>query len=392
MPRRPGGRKGRQSLAPSAEWEITVCDMNKRDYYEVLQVEKKAEVIEIKKAYRKLALKYHPDRNPGDKEAEDRFKEAAEAYEVLSDPEKRQLYDRFGHAGLQQTGYTGFTDFDDVFSSLGGIFEEFFGFGGRRGGRSRVRRGADLQYRLQIELTDAAFGLETEIEFHKHELCDECHGTGTRGGGQPAVCSTCGGRGQVTRSQGFFSISATCPTCQGSGQMITDPCDECKGVGRVMREKKLSIKIPPGVDTGSQLRLTGEGEPGELGGLPGDLYVVIEVKPHEHFERHGDNLVTRAFMTYPQAVLGGEIEIPTLDGTEELTIPKGTPSGKDFRLAGKGMPRLRGRGKGDLIVLVYVDVPTKIGKEQEKLLKELAALEGSNVSQPKRGLFSRRKK
>ncbi|MGC8602872.1 MAG: molecular chaperone DnaJ, partial [Desulfomonilaceae bacterium] len=257
--------------------------MTKRDYYEVLGVGKSAGADEIKKAYRKLALKYHPDRNKGDKDAEEKFKEAAEAYEVLSDAEKRKIYDRFGHSGLQQQGFTGFRNFDDIFSSFGDIFEEFFGFGGSSR-MNRARRGADLRLDLHVDFLDAAFGKETEIEISKHELCESCKGLGTRGGSPPSVCSTCGGRGQVTRSQGFFAISTTCPTCQGAGTVVTDPCEKCRGVGRVLITKKLSVKIPPGVENGSRLRLNGEGEPGDSGALAGDLYVYINVKPHEVFK------------------------------------------------------------------------------------------------------------
>jgi len=328
--------------------------MIKRDYYEVLQTPRTATPDEIKKAYRKMALQNHPDRNPGDKAAEERFKEAAEAYEVLSDPEKRQLYDRFGHAGLQQTGFTGFRDFDDIFSSFGDIFEEFFGLGGRRS-RTRARRGADLAYDLVIDFMDAAFGKETEIELARHEVCQECRGLGTREGSQPSVCNTCGGRGQVTRSQGFFSISTTCPACQGSGT-----------------------------------RLVGEGEPGELGGPPGDLYVLLRVQPHDVFQRQGDDVVIVLPITYAQAALGATIEVPTLEGADSLTVPAGAQSGQEFSLKSKGIPHLRGKGRGDMRVVVYVDVPTRLSKEQEELLRQLAELEGSQVTPKKKGFFSRK--
>ncbi|MEW6140012.1 MAG: molecular chaperone DnaJ [Thermodesulfobacteriota bacterium] len=365
--------------------------MTKRDYYEVLEVQKTSSQEEIKKAYRKLAMKYHPDRNKGDKAAEEKFKEAAEAYEVLSDPEKRQLYDRFGHAGLQQTGFTGFRDFDDIFSSFGDIFEEFFGFGAGRSRRARARRGADLRHDITIDFLDAVFGKEMEIEVSRHEICRDCEGMGTAGGVQPAVCPTCGGRGQVTRSQGFFSISTTCPTCQGSGTVITDPCGSCRGVGRVLITKKLMLRIPPGVETGSKLRLQNEGEPGDHGAPPGDLYVFIHVNPHETFRRQGDDVIVAVPITYSTAALGGEVEIPTLEGQEKLEIPRGTQSGQDFRLQGMGVPHLRGRGRGDLIVVVYVQIPTKLGKEEEALLRQLAELEGSHVTPKKKGFFSRNK-
>jgi len=364
--------------------------MTKRDYYEILGVKKAAANDEIKKAYRKLALQYHPDRNPGDKQAEERFKEAAEAYEVLSDMEKRRLYDQFGHAGLQQTGFTGFRDFSDIFSSFGDIFEEFFGFGAKRGQQARARRGADLHYDLAVKFMDSVFGTETEIEIPRHEACDECHGTGTKGGAAPSVCSMCGGRGQVTRSQGFFSISTTCPTCQGRGTVITDPCRKCRGGGRVRSSKKLSLKIPHGVETGSRLRLQNEGEPGDPGAPRGDLYVYIRVEEHEVFRREGDDIVVAIPITYSLAVLGGEIEVPTLEGSDHLDIPAGTQSGQDFRLHGKGVPHLRGRGRGDLIVVAYIETPKKISKEQEEILRHLAELEGSKVAAPKKGIFSRR--
>lgn len=363
--------------------------MIKRDYYEVLEVTKTATVEEIKKSYRQQALKYHPDRNRGDKEAEEKFKEAAEAYEVLSDSEKRQLYDRFGHAGLQQSGFTGFRDFDDIFSSFGDIFEEFFGFGARGGQRQRVRRGADLRYDLPIDFMDAVSGREMEIEVSRHEPCLECSGLGTKGGSQPSICKTCGGRGQVTRSQGFFSISTTCPTCQGSGSVITDPCPSCRGVGRLLKPKKLAIKIPPGVETGSRLRLQAEGEPGDPGAPPGDLYVIIHVKQHETFHRQEDDVIVGVPITYTQAALGGPVEIPTLDGPESMDVPAGTQTGKEFKLSGKGIPHLRGRGRGDLRVIVYIETPTKLSKEEEELLRRLAELEGVKVASKKKGFFSR---
>ncbi|MDA8405320.1 MAG: molecular chaperone DnaJ [Deltaproteobacteria bacterium] len=364
--------------------------MTKRDYYEVLGVGKSAGADDIKKAYRKLALQYHPDRNKGDKDAEEKFKEAAEAYEVLSDVEKRKVYDRFGHSGLQQQGFTGFRNFDDIFSSFGDIFEEFFGFGG--GSRmNRVRRGADLRLDLNIDFMDAAFGKETEIEISKHESCESCHGLGTRGGSPPSVCSTCGGRGQVTRSQGFFAISTTCPTCQGAGTVVTDPCEKCRGVGRVLISKKLSLKIPPGVESGSRLRLNGEGESGDAGAPPGDLYVYINVQPHEIFKREGDNVIVLTPISFPLAALGGQIEVKTLEGAEKIQIPKGTQAGQDFRLSGKGIPHLRGRGRGDLITVVYIQTPKELTQEQEDLLRRLAEIEGSQVTAKKKGFFSRKK-
>lgn len=365
--------------------------MTKRDYYEVLGVERTATGEEIKRAYRKMALKYHPDRNTGDKEAENKFKEAAEAYEVLSDKEKRGLYDQFGHAGLQQSGFQGFTDFDDIFASFGDIFGEFFGFGGARG-RSRVRRGADLRYDLAVDFMDAVFGREMEIEVPRHETCETCQGLGTKGGAQPSVCSTCGGRGQVTRSQGFFSISTTCPSCQGSGTVITDPCDDCRGVGRILKTRMLAIRIPAGVESGSRLRLQGEGEPAPAGGMPGDLYVFLQVQPHDIFQRQGDDVIVPIPITYTQAALGAEIEIPGLEGPETVSLPPGTQNGEDFRLKERGIPHLRGRGRGDLVAVVFVEVPRTLSSEEEELLRQLAELEGVEVTPEKRGFFSRPKK
>lgn len=365
--------------------------MIKRDYYEILEVEKTASGEEIKKSYRQLALKHHPDRNKGNKESEEKFKEAAEAYEVLSDPEKRQIYDRYGHEGLQQTGFQGFRNFEDVFSSFGDIFEEFFGFGSSRSRRNVVRRGADLRLELTIEFMEAVFGKETEIEVSRHEVCEECHGQGTKGGAAPAVCSACGGRGQVTRSQGFFSISTTCPKCQGSGTEIKDPCEQCRGVGRILKSKKLTVKIPGGVETGSRLRLQGEGEPGDPGAPPGDLYVFINVRRHEVFRREGDDIVIGVPITYSLAALGGVIDIQSLEGTEKLEVPKGIQSGQNIHLSGKGVPRLRGRGRGDLIAVVYVETPKELSKEHEEVLRKLAEIEGAKVHPKKRGFFSRKK-
>ncbi len=364
--------------------------MTKRDYYEVLEVDTQADGSQIKKAYRRLALQYHPDRNTGDKQAEEKFKEAAEAYEVLSDSQKRQMYDQFGHAGLQQSGFQGFRNFDDIFSSFGDIFEEFFGFGGARGGR-RARRGADLRYDVSVEFMEAVFGKEMEVEIRRHEPCETCRGTGAVDGASPSVCATCGGRGQVTRSQGFFSVSTTCPTCHGAGSVITDPCKKCGGDGLVLNAKKLSFKIPPGVESGSRLRLQGEGELGQMGGPPGDLYVFIRVEDHELFRRAGDDVVVGVPVTYSQAALGGTVAIPTLEGTETLTIPQGTQSGQEFRVASKGIARLRGRGRGDLVVVAYIDTPNKVTKEQEELLRNLAELEGAEVAPEKKRLFSRKK-
>ncbi len=357
--------------------------MYKRDYYEVLGVSRDATDEEIKKAYRKLALKYHPDRNPGDKEAEERFKEAAEAYEVLRDPEKREIYDRYGHDGLEGKGFTGFTGFDDIFSSFGDIFEEFFGFSTGRGRRNRARQGSSLRYDLQLTLEEAFFGKEQEIVFHRLDLCEMCQGTGVSPGSQPEVCPTCQGRGQVIRSQGFFQISTTCPSCRGEGQIIRNPCPECKGQGKVQVERKVTVKIPPGVDTGSQLRLRGEGEPGENGGPPGDLYVVIHVREHEFFKREGDDLICEIPISFVQAALGDTILIPTMGDEQgtELEIPPGSQPEEIIRIQGKGMPSLRGNSRrGDLYVRLQVKIPKKLNERQKELLKEFAETEGIRPS------------
>ena len=348
--------------------------MSKRDYYEILEISRNASEEEVKRAYRRMALNYHPDRNPGDREAEERFKEAAEAYEVLRDPKKREIYDIYGHEGLKGTGFTGFRGFDDIFSSFSDIFEEFFGFSTRPSRRGGVP-GADLRYDLKMSIFDAAFGKEKEIEILKRGRCELCNGTGAKPGSPPKICPHCHGRGQVNRSHGFFTISTTCPSCRGEGNIITDPCKECSGEGLVKKRKKVSLQIPPGVDTGSRLRLRGEGEDGERGGPPGDLYVIIHVEPHEFFEREGDDIICRVPISFTMAALGGEIDVPTLDGTKRIQIPKGTQPGEIFRSRGEGIPHLNGRGRGDLIIMTLVQVPQKLTKRQEELLREFDALE-----------------
>ena len=352
----------------------------KRDYYEVLGVNRTAAEAELKATYRKLALKYHPDRNPGDKEAEDKFKEAAEAYEVLHDPEKRAIYDQYGHAGLEGTGFSGFGGFEDIFSSFSDIFEDFFGFGTRRRSRSRVQRGADLRYDLQLQFLDAAFGTETEISVNKREFCSACQGSRCEPGTSPETCRQCGGAGQVTRNQGFFTVRTTCPVCRGEGQAVTHPCGECGGEGQVVVSKKVSVKIPAGVDNGSRLRLTGEGEPGQYGGPPGDLYVFIYVESHQFFERHDSDIVCKIPISFVQAALGDKISVPTLNGNKKLQIPKGTQPGDVLKFAGEGIPSLRTGIRGDQLILVDIKTPTHLSKKQEVLLKEFAQLESNKLS------------
>ncbi len=356
--------------------------MQKRDYYEVLGISRDVGDGDIKKAYRKLAMQYHPDRNPGDKEAEEKFKEAAEAYEVLRDGEKRQIYDRFGHEGLEGTGFRGFTGFDDIFSSFGDIFEDFFGFGTGSRRRTRARQGSSLRYDLSLTLEEALIGKEEEIVFDRWESCGVCQGSGITPGKDPQICATCQGRGQVVRSQGFFQISTTCPTCHGEGRIITDPCADCRGRGKTRVERSINVKIPPGVDSGSQLRLRGEGEPGEHGGPPGDLFVVIHVKDHEFFVREGDQLLCEIPLSFVQAALGDIIVIPVLGEQEgqELSIPKGTQPGDVLTLAGFGMPSLQRNRRGDLFIRIKVAIPKKLTEHQKELLEEFAKTEGSKRS------------
>ncbi|MFH0844117.1 MAG: molecular chaperone DnaJ [Pseudomonadota bacterium] len=351
--------------------------MVKRDYYEILGISRDAGEEMIKKAYRKLAMRYHPDRNPADKEAEEKFKEASEAYEVLRDSEKRQIYDRFGHAGLEGTGFRGFSGFDDIFSSFGDIFEDFFSFGTKRR-RSRAKMGNNLRYDLQLSLEDAYYGKEEEILYHRWEACEQCDGSGIKPGSHLQTCNTCQGRGQIVRSQGFFQISTTCPVCHGAGQIVTYPCEKCKGEGKTKIKRKINIKIPPGVDTGSQLRLLAEGEPGEYGGAPGDLFVVIHIKEHDFFVREGDHLLCDVPISFVQAALGDTISIPMLgnEGKRDLEIPPGTQPGDILSLKGQGMPNLQGHKKGDLFVKINVRIPKKLGQHQRELLEAFAEADG----------------
>jgi len=350
--------------------------MVKRDYYEILGLPRNASESELKKAYRQLALQHHPDRNPGDKAAEEKFKEASEAYEVLRDPNKRELYDRYGHEGLSRTGFSGFTGFEDIFSSFGDIFEDFFGFGGGRRRPAGPRKGPDFRYDLTISFMDAALGKEMEIEIERLETCGTCKGSGAKPGTKKENCPACRGTGQVTHSQGFFTLQTACSRCRGQGFFIPHPCGECRGTGKVKRSKKIPIKIPAGVDSGSRLKVAGDGGEGERGGRPGDLYVVLHVEPHPFFERHDDDILCQIPISFVQAALGEEIEVPALNGTKRLAIPPGTQSGQIFTLKGQGISHLDGFGKGDQHIQVTVKVPANLNKRQKELLKEFAALEG----------------
>ncbi|MFW5452801.1 molecular chaperone DnaJ [Thioalkalivibrio sulfidiphilus] len=343
--------------------------MAKRDYYEILGVAKNASEAELKKAFRRLAMKHHPDRNPGDKESEEKFKEAKEAYEILTDPQKRAAYDQFGHAGVDPSaggGARGGASFSD-------IFEDIFGdiFGGGRGGGSRVYRGSDLQYNLELTLEEAVFGTEVKIRVPSLVECGECHGSGAEKGTTPETCGTCGGVGQVRMQQGFFSVQQTCPRCHGTGKVITSPCHACHGQGRVEEHKTLSVKVPAGVDSGDRIRLSAEGEAGINGGPPGDLYVQIHVKPHKLFTRKGNDLMCEVPISFATAALGGELEIPTLDGRVNLKIPEETQSGRLFRLRSKGVKSVHGGAQGDLICRVSVETPVNLTRRQKELLKEL---------------------
>lgn len=350
--------------------------MSKRDFYEVLGVNRDASEAEIKKAYRKLAMKFHPDRNPDNSKAEEQFKEAKLAYEVLTDPNKRAAYDQYGHAGVDGAagGGQGFGSFSDAF---GDIFGDIFG-GGRR---SNVYRGPDLRYNLEISLEEAARGVETRIRVPTMAECETCHGSGAKPGTEPVTCGTCGGHGQVRMQQGFFSIQQTCPRCHGSGKQIAEPCTSCKGAGRVKQHKTLSVQIPAGVDEGDRIRLSGEGEAGVNGGPPGDLYVVIALKPHPVFTREGDDLHCELPISITTAALGGEVEIPTLETPAKIKIPEETQTGKIFRLRGKGIRGVRSHATGDLLCHVVVETPSNLSERQRELLLEferISALEGSH--------------
>jgi molecular chaperone DnaJ len=348
----------------------------KADYYEILGVAKDADGDTIKKAYRKLAMQFHPDKNPGDKSAEDKFKECARAYEVLGDPDKRNRYDRFGHQGVDGgMGGPQFHDVSDIFSAFGDIFGDFFGqAGGGRQSRSRTgpQRGSDLRYVMEIELKDVIDGIQRPITFESEDACVECDGSGATKGSAVETCGTCGGRGQVVRAQGFFSMATTCPKCRGQGVEIKSPCKKCRGQGKTTVERKILVNVPAGVDNGTQLRMSGEGEGGLRGGPPGDLYIDLRVKPDKRFERDGANLFAELEVNYLQALLGAEIEVETLRGPRKVTIPKGVQYGQHVKLNGDGLPSLRGSRTGDLIYLLKIVFPKKLSKEEEKLLKQIA--------------------
>jgi molecular chaperone DnaJ len=365
--------------------------MSKRDYYKILDVARTASETEIKKAYRRLAMKFHPDRNPGDHEAEEKFKECKEAAEVLGDPGRRSIYDQHGHAGLEAAaqrgaGQRGADAFNDIF---GDVFGDIFG-GGRRdgGGRSQVFRGADLRYEIELELGQAVFGHDLELELPKLEECGTCHGTGAAKGSQPVTCDTCGGNGQVRVSQGFFQLQQTCPRCRGMGTIVRNPCDTCLGQGRVRRAKQLSVKVPAGVDTGDRIRLTGEGEAGRNGGPPGDLYVEVRVREHAIFEREGEHLSCEVPISFATAALGGTLEVPTLDGDVTIKVPPESQSGRVFRLRDKGVKPVRGGARGDLFCKVVIETPVKLSAEQRELIKQLeASLRGGAQHAPRQKGF-----
>ena len=352
--------------------------MSERDYYEVLGVSKDVSDAELKKAYRRLAMKFHPDRNPDDDAATEKFKEAKEAFEILKDKEKRAAYDQFGHAGVsnQSGGFGGGADVNDIF---GDVFGDIFG-GGRHGGGSRVYRGDDLQYNLEVTLEEAVAGTSTEIKIPNLVGCEVCDGSGAKRGTSPSTCSTCHGVGQVRMQQGFFSVQQTCPACRGKGKVITDPCAKCRGQGRVKKEKTLAVKIPAGVDTGDKIRLSGEGEASDSGGPAGDLYVAIVVKTHPIFQRDGADLLCTVPINFSTAAIGGELEVPTLDGRVKLKIPAGTQTEKNFRLRGKGVKPVRGGAVGDLIAKVRVETPVNLNNEQREMLEKFRdTISGSNA-------------
>ncbi len=361
----------------------------KRDYYEVLSVKRDASADEIKKAYRQLALKNHPDKNPGDAEAERRFKEAAEAYEVLSDQTKRQRYDRYGHPGLEGAGVHDFRNAEDIMSAFGDIFGGgLFGdlFGQRRRG---PRPGQDLLYKLEIELVEAARGTTKAIDVNRQEYCSDCNGSGARKGTVATTCNYCGGQGQVVQSRGFFQVATTCPACGGEGVRVTDPCPKCRGNGRTPSVAHLKVDIPPGVESSMWLQLRGQGEPGDPGAPRGNLRIQVLVRKHPFFERSRNDLLCQVPISFPQAALGAEVEVPTLDGPDRLNVPPGTQSGEVLRLKGRGMPDISGRGRGDELIEVVVETPRRLSARQEELLRELAEIEHGDVSPRRKSFFEK---
>jgi molecular chaperone DnaJ len=368
----------------------------KRDYYEILSVARDASIPDIKSAYRREALKHHPDRNPGDKDSEKRFKEAAEAYEVLSDPEKRKIYDRYGHQGLTGArapqGYSSVEDilsaFGDVFGG-GSLFGEFFGFSGGSGGGPR--RGSSLRCEVRLSFAEMAKGATKTLSLRRPETCETCHGTGARPGTSSRTCSYCHGRGVIQQRQGFFALQTACPRCEGEGTVLDTPCADCGGAGRVPRSRDIEVKIPAGIEDGMQIRLSGEGEAGERGATPGDLYCEVRVGRHPLFSRDGNDLLCEVPITFAQASLGAEIDIPGIDGRERLSVPRGTQSGSVLRLLGKGLPDVRGRTTGDLLARVVVETPKRLSKRQEELLREFAETEESSVSPGRKGFFEKLK-
>ena len=378
--------------------------MAKEDYYDLLGVSKDASPEEMKRAYRKLAVKYHPDKNPGNAEAEEKFKQISEAYDILKDPEKRAAYDRFGHAAFQQGGGGGgrssaghdpFDIFREVFGGGGGggggIFDEFFG-GGGGGGGSAVESGADLRYDVEISLEDAAAGTEKELRYRRNVTCADCGGSGAEAGAKPTTCPDCGGSGYITSSRGFIQFRQSCPRCQGTGQVIDNPCRTCRGDGRIQDTSTVKVRIPAGVETGSRLRSSGKGEAGPRGGPSGDLYIIVHVAEHDIFERSGDDLYTEIPIKFTIAALGGTIDVPTLSGKGNLKIPEGTQSGTTFRLRNQGMPSLRGGPKGDLLIKVKIEVPKKLNKDQRKALEDFAEACGDAAHPVEEGFFEKAKK
>lgn len=360
-----------------------------RDLYEVLEVPRDATKAQIKKAYHRLAMKYHPDQNPNNKEAEEKFKEAANAYAVLSDPEKRNRYDQFGHEGLRGGSGAGFSGVEDVFSAFGDIFGDFFGGGGRR----RQAQGADIRTELRISFAEAVWGVTKEVTVPRHEPCGTCSGSGSKPGTGRKACSTCGGRGQVVHSQGFFMIQTACPSCRGQGSMIVDPCSECRGQGSIERPSTFTVSVPAGIEDGQTLRLAGKGEVPPGGGQPGHLYVVLRVPQDKRFYREGENILTEVPISYVKAALGGEVEIPTLDdnceGKTTVEVKPGTQPGDDLIRRGEGIPRLGRTGRGDHVVRFRVEIPTRLSKRERELLRELAQEAGENVKEEKGGILGR---